>query len=377
MVGNILRLMLWRGLSIIRWNNFPRVVDTKHMDNVGFTLHVALYLAYLEDGGHKSTEAIDRLYLIKKIIFTSLADLILSDINSGTKGYIKKLDSSIFDQVYAKAFYYIGDFPWPEFLHDDMQNTIADKSHLREDQIFLAAKKYVGFVEASTNARVFPEMYEVPLREIETSLRDMKLESLQKLLSDPESQKFLAHTQRLSSSMRWNQYQRNTPISVMSHKVIVTYLTYVIGFYGNSVWEDNDIVEMLLRAIYHDVPEVITGDIITPTKKSVPWFQELLEKVETQMVDDYLFSYVSDDFRDYISPYMLHPFDGELGKKVKYADILSALFEAKIEDMSGNKNFWEVSKKLTKEMMSIDTPSVAFIMKDMVYFEDIWEDIIQ
>jgi hypothetical protein len=30
-----------------------------------------------------------------------------------------------------------------------------------------------------------------------------------------------------------------------------------------------------------------------------------------------------------------------------------------------------VSKKLTKEMMSIDTPSVAFIMKDMVYFEDI------
>jgi hypothetical protein len=57
------------------------------------------------------------------------------------------------------------------------------------------------------------------------------------------------------------------------------------------------------------------------------------------MVDDYLFSYVSNDFRDYISPYMLHPFDGELGKKVKYADILSALFEAKIEDMSGNKNF--------------------------------------
>jgi hypothetical protein len=87
------------------------VVDAKHMDNVGFTLHVALYLAYLEDGGHKSAEPIDRLYLIKKIIFTSLADLILSDINSGTKGYIKKLDSSIFDQVYAKAFYYIGDFP--------------------------------------------------------------------------------------------------------------------------------------------------------------------------------------------------------------------------------------------------------------------------
>gem|GEM_PF-4751466 len=49
MVGNILRLMLGRGLSIIRWNNFPRVVDIKHMDNVGFSLHVALFLVYHEE----------------------------------------------------------------------------------------------------------------------------------------------------------------------------------------------------------------------------------------------------------------------------------------------------------------------------------------
>jgi len=34
MTGNILRLMLTRGLSMIRWNNFPRVVDVTQMDNV-------------------------------------------------------------------------------------------------------------------------------------------------------------------------------------------------------------------------------------------------------------------------------------------------------------------------------------------------------
>jgi len=26
----------------------------------------------------------------------------------------------------------------------------------------------------------------------------------------------------------------------------------------------------MLKSIYHDIPEAITGDIITPTKKSVP-----------------------------------------------------------------------------------------------------------
>lgn len=108
MVGNILRLMLGRGLSIIRWNNFPRVVDIKHMDNVGFTLHVALYLAYLEE--YTYGKKVDKLYLIKKILFTSFADLLLSDINSGTKSYIKKLDTEIFQELYDKAFSHIYQF---------------------------------------------------------------------------------------------------------------------------------------------------------------------------------------------------------------------------------------------------------------------------
>jgi putative hydrolase of HD superfamily len=51
---------------------------------------------------------------------------------------------------------------------------------------------------------------------------------------------------------------------------VVAYLSYIIGMTGNNAGEDNDITDMMMRAIYHDVPEVITGDIITPTKKAVP-----------------------------------------------------------------------------------------------------------
>jgi hypothetical protein len=80
------------------------VVDVKQMDNVGATLHTALFLAYQQE--QKTGEQIDTLYLMKKIIFTSLADLILSDINSGTKGYIKKLDPDIFEKLYQQAYGY-------------------------------------------------------------------------------------------------------------------------------------------------------------------------------------------------------------------------------------------------------------------------------
>lgn len=348
------------------------------MDNVGFTLHVALYLSYLEE--HKFWNTVDRLYLIKKIIFTSLADLILSDINSGTKGYIQKLDPEIFQELYSKAFTHIYGFEWPDFLLEDMKNVVQDTDHNLEDTLFLAAKKYVWSVESSTNARVFPEMYEVPMYEIQASLQDLskELQSLTYVLQDTNSQKFLAHIQRLSFAMRWNQYQRNSPISVMSHKVVVAYLSYVIGMYLNQQGEDNDILEMLMRAIYHDVPEVITGDIITPTKRAVPGFVDLLEKVETDMVEDYLFSYISPEYKAYIQKYMLDPFSWDLWEKVKYADNLSALFEAKLEDVSGNKNFHEVSKTIMKTLSKVDNSAVQYILKDLVvYFEEVREDIIK
>jgi putative hydrolase of HD superfamily len=169
-------------------------------------------------------------------------------------------------------------------------------------------------VEASTNARVFPEIYEVPLREIKNELTYLsdELESLKELMRNTDQEKYLAHIFRLSYSMRWNQYQRITPISVMSHKVVVAYISYVIGMIGNEKGENNDIKEMLMRAVYHDVPEVITGDIITPTKKAVPGFVELLEKVEETMMDDYLFGYITPQYKEFLIPYILRPFDDEL-----------------------------------------------------------------
>jgi len=48
----------------------------------------------------------------------------------------------------------------------------------------------------------------------------------------------------------------------------------------------------MLRTIYHDIPEFITGDIITPTKKAIPGFTDILEKVEEKMMDDYFFIYM-------------------------------------------------------------------------------------
>ena len=135
---------------------------------------------------------------------------------------------------------------------------------------------------------------------------------------------------------------------------------------------------MLMRAVYHDVPEVITGDIITPTKKAVPGFVELLEKVEEKMMDDYLFGYISPQYKVFLTPYILRPFDDELGKKVKYADVFSALIEAKIEDRSGNHFFHEKYQTILAHISRISHPGVEFLLKEILFhFDNISDDVIR
>lgn len=85
------------------------------------------------------------------------------------------------------------------------------------------------------NARVFEEMYELPLQEIQKSFDEYssRLESFQILLSTPSYGSYLSHIRRLSHSFRWNQNSRMFPISVMSHLVFTTFLSYVIAMIEN------------------------------------------------------------------------------------------------------------------------------------------------
>jgi len=117
------------------------VVDIKQLDNVGATLHTALFLAYQEK--QATGKMIDELYLIKKIIFVSLSDLVLSDINSGTKNYIKKADPVMFDTLYKQAYKYFLEQDVPDFLRNDFEETLTRKDKPLEDALFIAAKKYV------------------------------------------------------------------------------------------------------------------------------------------------------------------------------------------------------------------------------------------
>ena len=116
-------------------------------------------------------------------------------------------------------------------------------------------------------------------------------------------------------------------------------------------WLDDDtMTDMVLTALLHDIPEAITWDIITPTKKSVPWLEEIIEEVERDMVHEELISCIAEyDFRKIYERKMLSPWKEPHGDLVKQADRESALHEARIE-APYSEDFQKVYENLQAKM---------------------------
>jgi putative hydrolase of HD superfamily len=132
---------------------------------------------------------------------------------------------------------------------------------------------------------------------------------------------------------------------------------------------------LIYRTIYHDIPEMITGDIITPTKSAIEWFRNVLEQVEQKMLDDYFFIYISKDYKKEISDYMLEPFSWKQWKLAKQADIISALLEARIERDSWNKSFNNIYMKIKKVLNKSEYSSTNLFLKNILidFWEEIWD----
>jgi len=349
-------------LPMKRWNNHPRIENVSQMDNIWFVIHIALFLARLEEENNK---LVDKEFLIKKILFDWINRLILSDINSETKQYIQKFDKEIFKKLEQKAFDYIMSYDCLDYIKDDIKNTVDNSTKTLENQIIKASKRYAAFCECSVNSKIYPEAYTSTINDMLNDFEKQRksLLSLDLLLENSNYKTYLNQIRRLSHSFRWNQQNRSFPISVMSHFVITTYIVYILWIIENNNWANYDILNLMFRTMYHDIPEAITWDIISPTKKAIDWFEEILEKVEKQMIEDQLFVYISKEYADFLTPYVLQPFEWVEWKICKYADIISALFEAKVEANNGNMWFIDIYTKIKKVVNKYWLKSTDYILK--------------
>jgi 5'-deoxynucleotidase len=146
---------------------------------------------------------------------------------------------------------------------------------------------------------------------------------------------------------RWNRTETSMETSVMSHTFVVAALTLVtscIELHNNEhKLPDNFIYRSILRALFHDVSEVFTGDIITPVKdiikKHIGDDWEAIERKRIRPLVNAMPEKIKDDLEEFDLFAPLPKENGDMvGKLVKECDRLAALLECLFEQSSGHRS---------------------------------------
>ena len=140
---------------------------------------------------------------------------------------------------------------------------------------------------------------------------------------------FFAMLSRMKYINRWGLMRNTRNETICEHSLDTAILAHALAVLRNRRFGGNVNPEKAaLLAIFHDAPEILTGDLPTPIKYYNPTIRTAYQEVE-RMAEDRLLAYLPDDLRpDYKA--LLHQETAEneeLLPLVKAADKLSALIK--------------------------------------------------
>lgn len=338
MITPLLIEQVFGAASIGRWNDYPRMIPLMELDKQAHKLIIAYFLAKSEP------EDIDIYNLIEAGIFEFFRRVVVTDIrpdvfhNSIEKKskqinawVLSKLESSLLpiqNGEYFKKF--------EQFLNDD---TMYEKERfILKAASYLSTRWEFGIVYQTSQ---FLNDIEELKKSVEMEIEDYyELIGVRKILLNKKLAKVVDLSGRLRFQKRWAQTPRIPETSVLGHMLIVAILGY---FYSLKIGACKKRVEFnFLCALFHDLPEALTRDIISPVKYSVSGLDDLISEFEMAKIDDEIMPNIPLHIKDEFS-YILGINEGKKDefanriyeKNIKIVDTLKPYNEDKYRAIDG------------------------------------------
>ncbi len=178
----------------------------------------------------------------------------------------------------------------------------------------------------------------------------------------------IINARKLNNIGRWANEFLHQRASVAEHSFLVTQLAQLLGFIeeenGNSVnWK-----VLYRKALNHDLPEAVMGDVISTTKNINKSVKETLDGVERELVEDELLASIEPHYRELYREAIFDGKDDSLeGMILSAADNIDALLECVLEIKLANKDpFLAKYYTILDKLLAIDTISSKYFISNIL-----------
>jgi putative hydrolase of HD superfamily len=307
------------------------MVELVELDKQAHKFIIAYFLAKMEGEGK-----VDMLSLIEGGIFEFLRRVVVTDIRPDVfHKALKKKTKEINSWVVEKIRDSIKDIQRGEFLKR-FENYLSDESIYKKERFILKAASYLStkweFSIVYQTSRFLSDIDRVK-DAVEEEIEDYyELIGVRKIALNKKLARIIDLSGRLRFQKRWAQTPRIPETSVLGHMLSVALLGY---FYSLSINACSKRVENnFFCALFHDLPEALTRDIISPVKYSVSGLDDIISEYEILKIEDDILPLIphsiTDEFR-----YLLGLYDG------KKDEFLDRIYDDKIKTVKSLKNYNE------------------------------------
>ncbi|EAU00823.1 MULTISPECIES: HD domain-containing protein [Campylobacter] len=288
---------IFKAASISRWNDYPKMTNLVELDKQAHKFIIAYFIAKLE-------RDIDMNYMIEAGIFEFLSRVVVTDIRPDVFHHIQKSKK---EQVNAWVLSNLEnltkDIEDGEFLSRlKIFLTKSDKKHEKE-RLILKAASYLAtrweFSIVYQTSQFLSDIDELK-RKVEEEMEDyFELIGVRKIAMNQKLARLVDLSGRLRFQKRWAQTPRIPETAVLGHMLVVAILSY---FYSLEVKACKKRLENnFFCALFHDLPESLTRDIISPVKYGVKGLNEIISEYEMRLIDEQILPFVPENFRDEFS----------------------------------------------------------------------------
>ena len=278
---------IYQAASMQRWNDHNR-------PNKGFTeldkQAQKLFFAYVIGRFEEETQAVDWTALIEGALFEFFQRTLLTDIKPPIFHMLMEKHGEKLNDLVMEKLLELGLYDIQKGFGERMRSYLYDPGYSRHEKRILSASHYMATKwEFDIVYRMSTGFFgiEETKRSIERQLEEhQNIDGVRKLVFNREAVDFLNLVGQLRFQQRWAQTQRIPETSVAGHMLIVALLTYILTLQLDACEKRK--YNNFFAGLFHDMPEVLTRDIISPVKNSIEGLGDLIKTIEDMQMEEVL-----------------------------------------------------------------------------------------